>query len=110
MICIATLLAMPAYARHVLPLASALESSEPLARLTQRVLESRQRFDCILPMLPGTLAGQLKPGPIDADSWTLLAGNSAVAAKLRQLLPDLHAALAAAGYTALPIRVRIQPG
>jgi hypothetical protein len=88
---------------------SALESSEPLARLSQRMRDSRQRFQSIQPALPASLAGQLKPGPIDADGWTLLAANSAVAAKLRQLVPDLQSTLNAAGHSNLPIRVRILP-
>jgi hypothetical protein len=100
---------MPAHARHTMPLASALESSEPLARLSQRMRESRQRFQCIQAALPAQLADQVKPGPIDMDGWTVLAANSAVAAKLRQLVPDLHCVLTAAGHTELPIRVRILP-
>lgn len=100
---------MPADSRHVLPLAAALESSEPLARLADRMRASRQRFECIQAALPGPLVSQLQPGPIDADGWTLLATNPAVAAKLRQLVPNLHAMLQAAGYGELPIRVRILP-
>jgi hypothetical protein len=100
---------MPAHARHTLTLASALESSEPLARLSQRMRDSSQRFQSIQTALPASLAGQLKPGPIDANGWTLLAANSAVAAKLRQLVPDLQSALSAAGHSNVPIRVRILP-
>jgi Dna[CI] antecedent, DciA len=100
---------MPAHTRHTLTLASALESSEPLARLSQRMRDSRQRFESIQAALPAALAGQLKPGPLDDAGWTLLAANSAVAAKLRQLVPDLQSTLSAAGHSDLPIRVRILP-
>jgi hypothetical protein len=100
---------MPAHARNVSPLAAALQSSEPLARLAERLRESRERFSCIEAVLPGPLAQQLRAGPIDADGWTVLATNSAVAAKLRQLVPDLQVALIEAGHTALPIRVKVLP-
>lgn len=100
---------MPAHARPTLTLASALESSEPLARLSQRMRDSSQRFQSIRAALPAPLADQIKPGPIDADGWTLLAANSAVAAKLRQLVPDLQSTLVAAGHADVPIRIRILP-
>ncbi len=98
---------MPAHARNVSPLARAIESSEPLVRLAERMRESQQRFNCIRTVLPEPLAGQLRPGPIDADGWTLLASNPAVAAKLRQLVPDVRAALRIEGCRSLPIRIRV---
>ncbi len=100
---------MSAHARNVSPLAAALQSSEPLSRLAERLRESRERLRCIENVLPDPLAQQLRPGPIDADGWTVLASNSAVAAKLRQLVPDLQATLLAAGHKALPIRVKVLP-
>jgi hypothetical protein len=39
----------------------------------------------------------------------LLAAHGAAAAKLRQLLPRLEAALLQAGWQGTPIKVRIQP-
>lgn len=100
---------MPAHARNVSPLARAIESSEPLVRLAERMRESQQRFDCIRTVLPEPLAGQLRPGPIDADGWTLLACNPAVAAKLRQLVPELQTALTMAKFATLAIRIKVLP-
>jgi hypothetical protein len=100
---------MPVHARNVSPLAQALQSSEPLARLAERLRESQRRFDCIRPALPAPLADQLRPGPVDADGWTLLAGSPAVAAKLRQLVPDIQTALDAARLASLPIRIKVLP-
>jgi len=101
---------MPAQAQPALPLSDALQASEPLARLAERLRESKRRFDCIAPMLPGALATQAQPGPVDVHGWTVLAANPAVAAKLRQLVPLLAAALDKAGHAALPIRIKVQPG
>lgn len=81
-----------------------------MVRLSQRLRDSSQRFQCIQAALPVQITSQLKPGPIDADGWTLLAANSAVAAKLRQLVPDLQSALTEHGHAALPIRVKVLPG
>jgi hypothetical protein len=109
-ICIVKLLAMPTHVPTALPLADALQGSEPLARLAERLKDSKRRFECIEAVLPPPLAGLAKPGPVDEHGWTLLAGNPAVAAKLRQLVPLLEAQLTQAGHSALPIRIKVQPG
>ena len=98
---------MPAQAQPALPLADVLRTSEPLARLAERLRESNRRFDCIRALLPEALAANAKPGPVDPLGWTLLAGNASVAAKLRQLVPLFEARLARAGHSALPIRVKV---
>ncbi len=100
---------MPAHARNVSPLARAIESSEPLARLAQRMRESQQRFACVRDLLPEPLASQLRPGPVDADGWTLLASNPAAAAKLRQLVPELERRLITGQFAATQIRVKVLP-
>lgn len=99
---------MPARALPALPLADALQASEPLARLAERLRESKQRFDCIAPVLPDALAAQALPGPVDMHGWTVLAANAAVAAKLRQLVPLLAARLAEHGFAQLPLRVKVR--
>jgi hypothetical protein len=99
---------MPAHAQPALPLSDALQASEPLARLAERLRESKRRFECIAPVLPGTLAAQAQPGPVDMHGWTVLAANAAVAAKLRQLVPLFVARLAEHGFAELPLRVKVQ--
>ena len=47
-------------------------------------------------------------GPSDDEGWTMLAGNPAVAAKLRQLQPRLEAALKQKGFQRTGIRIRVQ--
>jgi hypothetical protein len=99
---------MPVRAQPAVALADAVLASEPLARLSQRLRESNQRYACILASLPGHLAAQTRPGPIDASSWTLLTDNAAVAAKLRQLVPLIETQLAQQGQPALPLRIRVR--
>jgi hypothetical protein len=88
-------------------LATALDRSEPLALLMQRLAQSRQRFEVVAPLLPQPLLGTVRAGPLDHESWTLLAAHSASAAKLRQLLPNLQAALAQSGLPPLVLKVKI---
>ena len=93
-----------------LPVGEALEQSAAWSRLSARLQESNARFALVLPLLPAALAAQLRAGPLEEDgsTWTLLAANAAVAAKLRQWLPRLEAALAAKGRQGSAIRIRVQ--
>ena len=93
-----------------LPLRDALGRSAPLALLRQRLRESTARFETLRGVLPPALAPHVQPGPLDADGWTLLAANTAVAAKLRQLQPRLEAALLAAGWPAGALRIKVLQG
>lgn len=91
-----------------LPMAEALRRSEPLALLRQRLAESEGRFAAVLPCLPASLRAHVRPGPVDAGGWTLLAANAAVAAKLRQLEPRLNGALQQGRWQSSRIRIKVQ--
>ena len=92
-------------------IADALTHSEPLALLTRRMHESQARLAAIAPLLPPTMRVQVKAGPIDEAGWTLLVGNSAVSAKLRQMVPALEAHLRNCGWDGPPLRVKLlNPG
>ena len=99
----------PSAAAHpgTLALAEALDRSQPLALLLQRLQQSRERFAAIQAQLPASLRAQVRPGPLDEAGWSLLVPGGAAASKLRQLLPELQAALRTQGWPELPIRVRI---
>jgi len=90
-----------------LPLARAIEGSAALARLGQRLRQSRARLEAVAPAMPDALRTQVRAGPCDDRQWVLLATSAAAAAKLRQWLPDLQQRLAAAGWPAVEIRVRV---
>ena len=99
---------MPVHPRSAVPLASALHDSETLARLAERLKESRRRFTSIEAVLPPSLATQAKPGPLDEHGWTVLALTAGAAAKLRQLVPVIEARLADQGFARLTTRVRVR--
>ena len=87
---------------------AALRNNEALGSLLQRLQHSRQRLACIAPLLPAALQGAVQPGPLDKTGWSLLVANAAAAAKLRQMMPELAAAMQAQGWPELPIRLRVQ--
>ena len=96
---------------HTHGIADALAHSEPLAQLARRMRESQARLVAITPLLPPALRAQVKAGPIDELGWTLLVSNSAVSAKLRQLVPALEAHLRSQGWDGPPVRVKmLAPG
>lgn len=92
----------------VLRMDGALGSSAPLARLLQRLEESRARLAAIRDQLPQPLRAQVRAGPLDDDGWTLLVPSGAAAAKLRQLQPLLLQALRTQGMFTAALRVRVQ--
>ncbi len=79
-----------------------------LARLMALAEESGQRLAAISPLLPAGLRSHIAAGPIDGPQWCLLVQNSAAAAKLRQLLPTLLAALNRRGWEVTSIRLKVQ--
>ena len=89
------------------PIRQALGDSEPLVRLAQRVRDSQARLAALSALLPTALAAQVRSGPLDDEGWTLLAANTAVAAKLRQMLPLLAQELADQGWPARTLKVKV---
>ena len=90
-----------------LTIAEALRGSAPLARLKASLADSNARFEQIRAILPAPLCEHVKPGPVDAEGWSLLASNAAVAAKLRQLRPRLEDRLRAAGWPSTTVRIKV---
>ncbi len=90
------------------PLGDSLAGDDGLAGLLARVRASQARLDALADVLPGLLRQHLRAGPLDDEGWTILAANSAVAAKLRHLLPTLLETLVAKGWQATSIRVKVQ--
>jgi len=91
-------------------LLQATRETPTLARLCELAGDSTARLKCIEPLLPPALRKSIRPGPIDGENWCLLVTNSAVAAKLRQLLPALQAHLRSKGWEVNAIRLKVQSG
>jgi hypothetical protein len=98
----------PPLVPDVPPMAKALASAQPWVSLLQRLQASQQCLQAVLPVIPPMLRPHIKTGPIDDEGWTLLAANSAVSSKLRQLEPRMLDALAQKGCKVNAIRLRIQ--
>lgn len=90
-------------------LTTAIDRSEPLARLLAQLRGSRALFAEIAPLLPPALAADVRPGSLDGTTWTLLASHGSAAAKLRQLLPVLLQHLQQAGRELSAIKLRVHP-
>lgn len=97
----------PPLTPNPLSIGEALSGSVPLVRLREALRDSNARFDAIRPALPPSLLPYLKPGPVDAEGWSLLATNASVAAKLRQLLPRLERMLRDADWPNATVRVKV---
>lgn len=95
-------------AAAALPIAEVMRSSQALARLTDRLRESNAMYAAIVPLLPAALAASVRPGPLDDAGWSLLAGNAAVAAKLRHLAPRFEEVLRERGHSATTVRIKVQ--
>lgn len=99
----------PHSTEHHQRLSTALAGNETLGSLLQRLRDSQARHAAIEPLLPAPLRPHVRAGALDETTWTLLADHAAAAAKLRQLAPELQAALTAAGWPAPPLRIKVSP-
>jgi hypothetical protein len=94
--------------RQPVSLLQATKESPTLARLTALVDDSSARLSAIESLMPPALRSGIQAGPIDGSTWCLVAANSAIAAKLRQILPSLESHLRAKGWDVNSIRLKIQ--
>ncbi len=91
------------------PLRGVLGAHPGLGQLLALARESAARLAALQDRLPRPLAAQVRAGPLDEQSWTLLVDSPAAAAKLRQMLPALQDRLCELGWPAPPPRVRVLP-
>ena len=88
---------------------SALREHETLAGLLVRLAESEARWAAVRPTLAGDLALAARGGPLDDKAWVILADHAAAAAKLRHCLPGIEQVLAAKGWQAPPVKIKVRP-
>lgn len=86
----------------------ALDSAEPLQRLSSQLARSRRRMELILPLLPPPLRSGVHSGGGEAERWSLLVAHHAAASKVRQLAPALLRALNEDGDPVREIRIRVR--
>ena len=86
----------------------AAQSAPALSELMARARESQKMLASIEALIPSGLRQQVLAGPWETGQWCLLVGSNAAAAKLRQLLPGLQAALVQRGWQVSSIRLKIQ--
>jgi hypothetical protein len=94
--------------KKTVSLYQATQESPTLARLSDLALDSSARLKAIELLLPATIRSSIKAGPIEGTEWCLILSNSAVAAKVRQLLPALQAHLNTRGWEINSIRLKVQ--
>lgn len=93
--------------REAVPVVQAIERAPSLAHLAHLAEQSAQCLRLVTPLIPVPMRSAVQAGPLENDQWCLLAANSAVAAKLRQLLPALAAHLRTHGHGVREIRIKI---
>ncbi|MBK6594748.1 MAG: hypothetical protein IPG23_19730 [Burkholderiales bacterium] len=92
---------------HSFTLLQATQDSPTLANLTALATESSARLKSIEVLIPAAIRPSIKPGPIEGQVWCLILENTAIAAKIRQLLPALEAHLRSKGWDVMSIRLKV---
>ncbi len=93
--------------RSAVPVLQAASQAPSLAALAQLAQQSNQCLRLVTPLIAPAMRTGVQAGPLDEGQWCLLAANSAVAAKLRQLAPALAAHLRTHGQAVNEIRIKI---
>ncbi|MGA1289300.1 MAG: hypothetical protein ACO3ZK_17520 [Rubrivivax sp.] len=88
-------------------ISQALHAEAGLGALLARWQHSKRCLTAATPVLGVSLAGAMRPGPLEEGVWVLLASSPASAAKARQLLPRIQKALDDQGLGVTTVRVRV---
>lgn len=90
-------------------LQDAIEQAPTLAQLSQRATASAACLRAVQLLLPPALRSAVRAGGIsDEGEWCLLVPHNAAAAKLRQLVPTLVAALQSTNHPVNTIRIKVE--
>ena len=87
----------------------AMSGSPALARLIQMADEARACLALVRPLLPASLRGAVRAGPLQDGQWRLIVSHASAGAKLRQLSPALLAALRTKGHDVHTLHIKVQP-
>jgi hypothetical protein len=95
------------HVREAVPVIQAVQHAPGLAGLAQLADLSARSLKTVAPLIPASMRSGVQAGPLNEGQLCLLAANSAVAAKLRQLVPALAAHLRTHGHDVQEIRIKI---
>lgn len=98
----------PVYNHRAVSVLQASQESPTLARLSDLATESSARLKSLGSIIPRGLQASIQAGPIEGGEWCLLINNTAVAAKVRQLVPAMQAHLRTKGWEVNAIRLKVQ--
>ncbi|MBU6223871.1 MAG: hypothetical protein KGP13_03495 [Burkholderiales bacterium] len=84
-----------------------MDGATSLSQLQALARDGQNRLQAILPLLPVSMRGLVQSGGVESQAWCILVPNSAVAAKLRQLLPSLCAHLRTKGWDVQTIQLKV---
>jgi hypothetical protein len=84
-----------------------IDGATSLSQLQALARDGQNRLHAILPLLPVSMRGLVQSGGVEDEAWCILVPNSAVAAKLRQLLPALCAHLRTKGWNVQTIQLKV---
>ena len=93
--------------RDAVPVLKAMSQAPGLAGLAQQAKHSADCLRLVTPLIPISMRSGVQAGPLEENQWCLIAANSAVAAKLRQLTPAIAAHLRTHGKNVQEIRIKI---
>lgn len=88
-------------------LLQAAQTAPVLAQFDHLMSQSKQRLGLVLHLIPHSIRAHVQAGPADETTWCLLVPNTAIATKLRHLLPDMERHLLMASEQRLKIRVKV---
>ena len=84
-----------------------IDNATSLSQLQALARDGQNRLHAIQPLLPASMRGLVQSGGVEDASWCILVPNSAIGAKLRQLLPALCAHLRTHGWNVQSIQVKV---
>ena len=86
----------------------AVRASPILSEVALRIDLSRRLMSVVQALLPPPICAHVQAGPVENNTWCLLAANPSVANKLKQLTPTLLAAIHQAGYEVSVLRIKVR--
>ncbi|MDI9336470.1 MAG: DciA family protein [Gammaproteobacteria bacterium] len=88
----------PVYRQQTHNISNAIRGSSTLSALTHQVLQSYRVYEHLKELLPMNVWSNIRPGPSQEDTLTLLVNNPGTASLLRQYRQEIEKFLQQQGY------------